>query len=267
MDMALSHNSYSQAVAARLLSLPFVTLMDYEHQPFNQVCFRLARRVIVPETFPDESLRKFGAARKTTKYPGLKEQVYLSDFVPDPDYLRQQGIPEDRVVIAMRPPAPWAAYHRFENTTFDEALKALAGRPDTHIVFLPRVAAQGEAVQKLGYANVWVPPEALDGPNLLYHADIVISGGGTMNREAAVLGTPTYTIFKGKLGAVDRHLIEQGRMVQISETPDIERILVEKRHGRARPMLDQALVQQITDMVLGLEAASAPQHAMTGGHL
>jgi uncharacterized protein len=249
-DLAVSHNSYSQALAATWLRVPFVTLMDYEHQPFNHVCFRLARRVIVPEAFPDEALAKYGARRKTSKFPGLKEQVYLSDFVPAPNYLEENDIPEERVIIALRPPAPWAAYHRFENPLFDTTLNMVADRSDTFVVFLPRIPAQGDAVKSLGYPNVWVPPRALDGPNLLYHADMVISGGGTMNREAAVLGTPVYTVFKGQLGSVDRYLTERGRMVQISEVEDLSRMAIRKRNGHVNTMIQPGLVQVVTDLIL-----------------
>lgn len=251
IDLAVSHNSYGQALAAALLRVPFVTLMDYEHQPFNHVCFRLARRVIVPATFPDSSLARYGAAKKAVKYPGLKEQLYLADFAPSPDYLRQHQIPEQQVLIVMRPPAPWAAYHRhFEDTLFDVVLAKLACQPEAQIVFLPRVPPQGEAVKQLGYPNVWVPPQALDGPNLLYHADLAISGGGTMNREAAILGTPAYTVFKGQLGAVDQYLIQHGRMTQIQTAADVDTIRVVKRNGHSRPMANAELVERVTDMIL-----------------
>ncbi len=250
VDLAISHNSYSQALATALLRLPFVTLMDYEHQPLNHLCFRLAHRVIVPEPFPDEMLIRYGAAGKAQKYPGLKEQIYLSDFLPSPDYLQQMGIPKRRIVIVVRPPGPWAPYHRFENTLFDEVLSNLAGHPQAYIVFLPRVSAQADAARSLGYPNLWVPSKALDGPNLLYHADLAISGGGTMNREAAVLGTPAYTVFKGQLGAVDRYLIQRNRLVQISQPGDITRIRVEKCNGHAAMMREPTLVEKVTDLIL-----------------
>jgi predicted glycosyltransferase len=255
VDLALSHNSYSQAVAAQLLGVPFVTMMDYEHQPLNHLCFRLARRVIVPEPFPAEDLARFGASGKAVRFAGTKEQVYLSDFEPHHHFLRDEGIPENRIVVAMRPPAPWAPYHRFENTLFDEVLATIAANPETFIVFTPRVPAQGEAILRLGYDNVWVPPRVLDGPNLLYHADLALSGGGTMNREAAVLGTPAYTVFKGKLGAVDRYLIERGRMVQVGEQADIASIRIEKRADRGgasqtADLHDRSLIGFIADAIL-----------------
>lgn len=251
IDFAVSHNSYSQAIAAKLLRLPFVTLMDYEHQPLNHLCFRLAQRVIVPEVFPDNFLARFGAIGKTTKYPSLKEQIYLEDFVPTAGYLHDLGIPEQKILIVMRPPAPWALYHPGETDLFDSVLSKMIGSPETFTIFMPRVPAQAEGVMALGYENLWIPPRALDGPNLLYHADLVISGGGTMNREAAVLCTPTYTVFQGELGSVDRYLIHIGQMAQICNLTDIDRIRIKKRHGREAIGKNGNLVREITNLILG----------------
>ncbi len=249
-DLAVSHNSYAQALAAWILHIPFVTSMDYEYQPANHICFRLASRVIVPECFPDWALRKYDATPcKTAYYHGLKEQVYLGDFTPQPDYLASVGIPTDRIVVAMRPPGSWGLYHHFDNPLFEQVLDHIAASPEVYIVFLPRIASQGDAMRAQGRANVWVPPAALDGPNLLYHADLVISGGGTMNREAAVLGTPTYSVFKGKLAAVDHYLINCGRMAHVAEENDIPAIWIGKKQLHNRLNGDR-LVQEITEAIL-----------------
>ena len=250
VQLAVGHNVYSQALASAALGLPLVTLMDYEHQPANHLCFRLAAKVIVPEPFPDEALRKYGASRgKVARYSGVKEEVYLSDFVPQPDYLDSVGVPKDKIIVVMRPPGPWGLYHRFENPLFDKVLDHIASHQGTYIVFLPRMAYQAEAVRVRGYANVWVPPTALDGPNLLYHADLAVSGGGTMNREAAVLGTPAYSVFKGKPAAVDRYLMGSGRMKHIMLEEQIPSIRIEKKpHGG--PLINRDLVQIVTDEVL-----------------
>jgi predicted glycosyltransferase len=250
IDLAASHNSYAQAVAATVLRIPSVTLMDYEHQPANHLAFRLARRVIVPECFPDHALRRFGAApRKTRRYRGVKEQIYLAGFVARPDFLDTLGIARTRVVVVMRPPGTWGLYHNFENELFDPVFKHVVGHTNATVVFLPRVASQADAVRAQRLENVIVPAAALDGPNLLYHADLVISGGGTMNREAAVLGTPAYSVFKGESAAVDRYLVEQGRMALITDPADIPRIaIVKKQPGAAMP--GAALVRDVTDAIL-----------------
>ncbi len=248
-DLAISHNSYSQVVAAALLRIPAVTLMDYEYQPLNHLCFRLARKVIVPEAFPQILLKKFGAGSKAITYSGVKEQVYLADFMPQNGYLQQEGFPANAPLVVIRPPAPWTAYHRFENNLFDQLLTHLAeGNDERYLLFLPRLSNQGDTVSHL--ANIHIATKTYDGPNLIYHADLVISGGGTMNREAAVLGTPVYTVFKGQMGAVDRYLMDKGLMKQIETAEDIKQVKVEKHtkpqaHGR-----DISIVARLTDLIL-----------------
>jgi predicted glycosyltransferase len=248
-DVAVSHNSYAQAIAASALRLPIVTSMDYEHQPANHLCFRLADRVIVPESFPGDLLAKFGARpRKTSYYSGVKEQIYLSDFRPDPGFRASLGVPADRTMVVLRPPGSWGLYHDFENPLFERVLAHVAGHDAATVLFLPRVPSQAAAVRAAGYRNVIVPDRALDGPNLLHHADAVISGGGTMNREAAVLGTPAYSVFKGKSAAVDRFLIARGRMAHISDEAGIARIRIEKKQPRDR-LPGEAAVSAIADAI------------------
>ena len=249
-DLAVSHNAYTQALAATLCGIPFVTLMDYEYQPLNHFCFRLAKRVIVPSIFPDEMLKKYGATSKVLKYAGLKEEIYLADFVPEANFFKNQGFSAEKINIVVRPPAPWTAYHRFENSLFDEVMSYLSKQEDAVIIFLPRIPAQGEWARQLGFSNLIVPPKTLNGPNLLYSADLVISAGGTMNRESAILGTPTYTVFKGKMGAVDKFLIDGGRMAQISEIPDLNKIRIEKKKAQQEMRRSPGLVEQVTDFII-----------------
>lgn len=249
IDLAVSHNSIAQAIAAARVGIPFVTLMDYEHQPANHLCFRLAKRVIVPECFPETKLQAFGAKHRVRKFAGIKEQLYLANFQPQPHYFETLGVPTDKPVVVMRPPAPWAAYHRkFRDTLFDDVLGYVAAQRVT-IVFTPRVQAQADEIQARHIPNVWIPPTILDGPNLVYQADAVISGGGTMNREAGVLGTPAYTVFAGKLGAVDEWLIARGRMTHVRGAPEFANIGLEKNMARA-VLPSVPLVQQVTDMIL-----------------
>lgn len=247
-DLAVSHNSYSQVVAARLLGMPVITLMDYDHQPLNHLCFRLANLVIVPEPFPAEMIHKCGASNKFVKYAGIKEQLYLSDFIPDIHYREREGLPSDCSLVVIRPPAPWTAYHRFENGLFDKLLSFLASDNDRYLLFLPRLASQADGLRAI--PNIHVASKVFDGPNLLYNADLVISGGGTMNRESAVLGTPTYTVFKGKLGAVDSYLIKQGRMIQISDLQDLITIRIEKKISREKIVFQTTLVKEVSEMIV-----------------
>ena len=233
--IAVSHNAYAQILAARASGLLTVTMMDYEGQPANHLAFRLAHRVIVPASFPDEALARFGAdSARVVRYEGFKEQVYLSDFSPSLDFLnelRAIGVARDpsvHPIVTVRTPATMAAYHRFENPLFDRLLERLDARPDLAVIVLARTDAQAEAIRRQ-HKNLVLPTTSLDGRELIAASDLVISAGGTMNREAAVFGTPAYTVFAGEIPAVDRALIDAGRLVPLRALEDLDRIRFEKK--------------------------------------
>lgn len=207
-DVAFSHGSYAQLLAARTAGLPGVTMMDYEHQPANHLSFRLAERVVVPVCFPAPALRRFGARpAKVVRYDGYKEQLYLAGLEPDPRVLDELGLDRAKVIAVFRPPPDGALYHRMENTRFDEVIETALAREDVQAVVLPRTQEQ-----RARYAAATVPGRAVDAASLLALADLTIGGGGTMTRESAILGTPTYTVFAGKLAAVDGALMAAGRL-------------------------------------------------------
>jgi predicted glycosyltransferase len=250
-DLALSHNSYSQAVAARLVGIPFVTMMDYEHQRVNHLAFRLARRVLVPQVFPESALRACGAVRKTVRYPGLKEELYLGQFEPDPGFVQASGLPVDRPLVVLRPPGYWADYYRGGANLFSAVIGRVLAHPDAYIVFLPRIRDQSALVRDVPPDKLLVAANAVDGPNLLFHSDVVVSAGGTMNREAAILGTPAYTVFEGPLGAVDKSLVAQGRLVVLQGQLDIDRMRIEKKQTPDRlPPRRVDLTQFVTDAIM-----------------
>ena len=231
-SLAISHNSYSQILAARVLGVKTITMMDYEHQPANHLAFRFASRIIVPTSFPATSLRRYGArVGKVRRYHGTKEDVYLADFQPDPSFgaqLCELGVKPDNVLVLMRPPAHDALYHRFQNTLFDEALTMLQAREDVQVILLPRNDAQRAAYS--GRDRVIVPAAPLDGANLIAASDLVISAGGTINREAAALDVPAASIYAGQWAAVDEELVTEGRLLRISTIKDLQTLSVHKKH-------------------------------------
>jgi uncharacterized protein len=211
-DVAFSHASYAQVVAARASGTPAVTMMDYEYQPANHLSFRLAGKVIVPDAFPESALRRFGAGpKKVVRYPGFKEELYLTGFVPDDRVLDELGLDRDRVIAVFRPPPDGALYHRTANTRFEDMLRAAAADESVQVVLLPRSHRQADRFDTIS-PSVLIPDHAIDGTSLLALADLTIGAGGTMNRESAILGTPTYTVFLARLAAVDAELIRQGRL-------------------------------------------------------
>jgi len=249
-DLAVSHNSYSQILAARSLRLKTVTLMDYEHQPANHLAFRLASRIIVPASFPASELRRFGAGvGKVRRYHGTKEDVYLADFRPDPAFaarLCELGVNPDNVLVLMRPPAVEALYHRFENTLFDEAVEMLLKNEQVRIVLLPRSEAQRETYA--GRERLIVPPSPLPGADLIAASDLVISAGGTINREAAALGVPTASIYAGKWAAVDDGLVNEGRLQRLTENTDLNKLIVQKKPA-TNPRRSLSVIDEVVGFI------------------
>jgi predicted glycosyltransferase len=253
IDLAVSHNSYSQTVAARAIGIKSVTLMDYEHQPANHLAFRFASRVIVPRAFPDEALRRFGAGEKRVRrYDGTKEDVYLADFSADAEFsntLSELGIGKDDVLVVVRPPAHEALYHRFENELFDELIEKLCSRADVKVILLARDDAQRKLFAERNCSNLILPDHALDGANLIVAADLVVSAGGTMNREAAALGVPAATIYAGKWAAIDEMLVKEGRLHRINTRDDLAQLnVVKKKAASARHAT--GVREQVADLIL-----------------
>ncbi len=217
-DLALGHGSNDLTVAAAALRIPSATMFDYEWATVqHNVNCRLARVVVVPDAIPPQRLARYGARRKLRSYAGLKEEYYLADFEPDSAVLDELALdPREPIVVVRTPPAV-SLYHRFENELFARVLARVQG---AQAVVLPRVQAQREELTRAG--GFIVPEHAIDAQSLIAHADLVISAGGTMNREAVALGTPVWTTFEGRLGAVDELLIAEGRMRRLVRPEQIE---------------------------------------------
>jgi predicted glycosyltransferase len=251
LDLALGHNSYSQILAARVLSLRAITLMDYEHQPANHLAFRMASRIIVPRAFPETALTRFGAAPgKVRRYEGIKEDVYLADFQVDPEFQQQLaglGVEVSDILVTVRPPASEALYHRFENELFDHLLERLCQTPAVKVVLLPRNESQRTTYSSR--ANLIVPPAPLDGSNLIAHSDLVVSAGGTMNREAAALGIPAVSIYLGEWAAIDEQLMREGRLRRISKLEDVRDLLIQKK-GPPKARRANHLSTTVADLIL-----------------
>jgi predicted glycosyltransferase len=229
-DIAFGHGSNDVSVAAALLRIPSATMFDYEWATVQHtVNCRLARAVVVPDAIPPERLARYGARGKIRAYEGLKEEYYLADFEPDPGVLGELALDPLRPIVIVRTPPDVSLYHRFENDLFASVLRRLsaAAVDGTQTVVLPRVDSQREELRRIG--GFVVPEHAIDAQSLIAHADLVISAGGTMNREAVALGTPVYTTFQGRLGAVDERLIAEGRLRTLA---DADRLDLTKR-GRA----------------------------------
>jgi predicted glycosyltransferase len=216
-DVAMGHGSNDVTVAAALLRVPSATAFDYEWATAqHQVNCRLARAVVVPDAIPPERLERYGARGKIHAYEGLKEEYYLADFEPDPAVLAELGLEAGQPLAVVRTPPDVSLYHRFENPLFARVLDRLEG---TQTVVLPRTPEQRAELAGRGFV---VPEHAVDAQSLVAYADLVVSAGGTMNREAVALGTPVFTTFEGRLGAVDEALLREGRLRKLDDPAQIE---------------------------------------------
>ena len=226
-DLALGHGSNDVSVAAALLRIPSATMFDYEWATVQHtVNCRLAATVVVPDLIPAERLYRYGARGKIAAYPGLKEEYYLADFTPDPAVLSALSLDPGLPIAVVRTPPAVSLYHRFENDLFGEVLTRLRG---TQTVVLPRTAAQRAELAAAG--GFIVPESAIDAQSLIAHADLMVSAGGTMNREAVALGTPVFTVFEGRLGAVDARLIADGRLARLTDPAEV---VLAKRESERR---------------------------------
>jgi uncharacterized protein len=223
-DVALAHGSHELTITARRLGTPSATTFDYEWAWLqHQLGCRAATRVVVPDAIPAERLARYGAVPpKLVRYAGLKEEYYLADFEADQSVPGELGADPSRVLVVLRPPPDVSLYHRHSNPLFPQTLDVLGRREDVHAVVLPRTEEQREFVRRLELPSVLLPERAVDAQSLIALADVVVSAGGTMNREAAALGVPVYTTYGGRLGGVDEQLIREGRLVPLSDPRAIE---------------------------------------------
>jgi predicted glycosyltransferase len=229
-DIALAHGSHELTLTARRLGIPSSTTFDYEFAWLqHQLGCRAATRVVVPEAIPPERLERYGAKPpKLLQYPGLKEEYYLADFEPDPAALRPFAIDPARTLVIVLTPPDVSLYHRRSNPLFPQVLNHLGHDESVQAIVLPRTTEQRDFVRGLGLPSVQVPDRAVDGQSLIAFSDLVVSAGGTMNREAVALGVPVYTTYGGRLGGVDEMLIREGRLIPLSDPRALD---LRKRDG------------------------------------
>jgi predicted glycosyltransferase len=237
--LAISHGSRAQLILASLLKLKSALILDYEHSkhiPLTKPDWKIA-----PDIIPEEILNF--SKNRILRYPGLKEDVYVTDFKPDINLLDDLGIIDKHIIVSVRPPATEAHYHNPESEyIFHMLIEYLGNHQSIHLVILPRNEKQKIYIKSkwqswLKSKKIIIPNKVIDGLNLIWFSDLVISGGGTMNRESAALGIPTYSIFRGKMGEVDKYLVREGKLKLIENIDDIKKkILVKHRFKEQRDL-------------------------------
>jgi uncharacterized protein len=252
-DLALAHGSHELTMTAKRLDVPSTTTFDYEWAWLqHQLGCRAATKVVVPDAIPAERLERYGAKPpKLLFYPGLKEEYYLSDFEPDESVLDALGVDRARALVVLRPPPDVSLYHRTSNPLFPQSLEYLGRRDDVYAVVLPRTEEQRAYVVGLDLQSVIVPERAVDAQSLIALADLVVSAGGTMNREAAALGVPVYTTYAARLGGVDEALIRDGRLAPLT---DPRALRLEKRRETAHPRVRRDPADLLSLLLSALDA-------------
>ncbi len=255
--LGLSHGSRSQIIACNLLGIPTMLMADYEYAKYPPLMRPTWE--MVPAVIPDDAL--YCRGDRVKRYPGIKEDVYVPGFTPDAGLLNELGLTREHSIVVVRPPATEAHYHNPESeklfVRFME--RACQAEKAVRVVLLPRNKKQGEFLQAnwphwFADQRTMIPKTAVDGLNLLWHSDLVVSGGGTMNREAAALGVPVYSVFRGRIGAVDHHLQKEGRLVLIQSLEDVDRIAFTRRNrnhanGSTRSAALESIVDHIEEVI------------------
>ena len=250
-QVSFGHGSRALPIASRLLGVPTVTMYDYEWvdaRLFNWFC----RSILLPESVNLERCAEAGiSTRKAVLYPGFKEELYLGAGELDLSIPTDLGLDADGVHVLLRPPATTAHYHNPEaELILDAILKRLAQEPRVQLVYLPRTPDQHDLPARAGVARVIIPNKVYDGPSLVASMDMIISGGGTMTREAAIFGVPAYSFFRGRSGMVDETLAAEGKLMLIP-SPDAvaERLQVVKKQGAVTRPDPAPLVRFICDAI------------------
>jgi uncharacterized protein len=260
-DLAVSHGARSQIFLANLLRIPSVLIMDYEHAKTPPMV--RPKWEIIPDSISANSL--YVPAERVRTYAGIKEDVYAAEFQPTEGFEKALGLKANNVIVTVRPPATEAHYHNPESETlFVEFMKMLHELSGTQAVLLPRNKKQADGItqnwpQWFENGKVVIPKSAVDGLNLLWHSDLVVSGGGTMNREAAALGVPVYSIFRGPIGAVDKRLAAEGRLHMITSVAEVrEKIRLLKRDRSAATVSSgKAALQNIVEHIRAIASIEA----------
>jgi predicted glycosyltransferase len=254
IDLALSHGSRTQLVAARQLGIPSILMLDYEYTE-RWIFNHFSNYLLIPKYIPDSRLE---LARintgKVLRYPGFKEQLYLNDFTPDPDFRRELGIGFDKILVTIRPPAMEGNYH---DSLSDAILLEILGRATSNERVYPLIVSRTS--KDRGFLlehfadNIHFLEKAVDGLQLIWNSDLFISGGGSMNRESALLGVPTYSIFTGRKPYLDEYLSEKGRMIFIDTMQKIDLLELSKRDITDTPeSRNEGLVENVVDIILSI---------------
>jgi len=254
--LAVSHGSRSQILMSKLFGIKSINIFDYEHTQGLLIVY--PDWSLTPEIIsPDESGQKKTHFRS---YPGIKEDVYVPEFTPDPSILKELNIDAKKIIVTIRPPATQAHYHNPQGEVLLKAVIDYIGHEqNVCMVMIPRYKEQEDFIRETWpelcrNRQMIIPDHVVDGLNLVWHSDLVISGGGTMNREAAALNVPVYSIFRGKIGAIDQYLSNSGRIVLLQSVEDVKsKIIIRRRESSKKDDIRKGeALKNIVDIIIAI---------------
>ncbi len=254
IDLALSHGSRTQLVAAKPLGIPSILMLDYEYTE-TRIFNYLSSYLLIPEYIPDSRLRSARInTAKVLRYPGFKEQLYLNDFRPDTDFRKEIGVGGEDILMTIRPPAMEGNYHdQLSDAILLEILNRAAAKERVYPLIVSRTGKDREFLESHFDGRIHFLDKAVDGLQLIWNSDLFISGGGSMNRESALLGVPTYSIFTGRKPYLDEYLSEKGRLTFIDTMDKIELLEIAKREiTGAFENRNEGLVEKVVDIILSV---------------
>jgi predicted glycosyltransferase len=250
-DVSFGHGSRALPIASRLLGVPTATMYDYEW--VNPAVFNICcRAILLPEAIDLQRCREAGInGARVRHYPGYKEHLYLAGPIGGADLMNELGLVEPAVNVLVRPPATAAHYHNPDaERILAEVLRRLERESSVQVVYLARSRDQLAFLDGHSLPRLLVPKKVYDGPTLISCMDLVIGGGGTMTREAAILGVPSYSFFRGRTGRVDESLESSGSLVMLRRPDDIaEKLRIAKRKPSPTTRDNSALVRTIVEHI------------------
>lgn len=255
--LAVSHGSRSQLLTSKLLRIPCLFAIDYEYGKYFR--FITPELTLMPRVlWQNYTEKEFG---NIEGYPGIKEDVYIQSYTPNIDGFNSKiNVKDENVIVTIRPPATEAHYHnKKSDILFKEIVNYILRNENVCLIMIPRTQKQEDDIRKmwpeaLERKQMVLPRNAINGLDLIWFSDLVISGGGTMIREAAALGVPAFSFFKGKIGAVDKYLTNKEKLVIIDEKKQIEKkINLQKRNRPETPQeLDRSAIDYIVSTIIKL---------------
>jgi uncharacterized protein len=252
ITLAVSHGSRTQVLTSFSMGIDSIVMLDYEYTE-SRIFNTCATYLLIPSLIPDQRLREAGFnMKKVIRYHGFKEELYLNDFIPNPGFRKTLGISDESILVTLRPPSTVGNYHDNRSETyFKECIKYFSNKKNVICLIINRLTDDKNLLlsQSENKSNIKFLDKAVDGLQLIWNSDIVVSGGGTMNRESALLNVPTYSIFTGRRPYLDEYLQERKKLTFINKIEDIENIPVKKRNISVNEI---SFGNKVVDEVAGL---------------